>query len=391
MDGSKIQEHQNIITQIRLKAKKTEYERDKIMSKKDGMYYAPKSVTKNVVKEGDFTFSVATMKHGHIWGMTQGLIDAGARLKYVYEEDETLLKQFTEKFPDAMVCTELETILNDDETKLVAGAAIASERAELGRKVMESGKDYFTDKAPFTSLEQIEMIENVIKRTNKKYIVYYSELSHVESAVYAGQLVEKGAIGKVVQVMNLGPHRLNEPSRPEWFFEKEKYGGILCDIGCHNIYQFLEYTDSDNAEVVRSAIGNYNNPKHPGLDDFGEASLVSEKGHSHYFRVDWFTPDGLPCWGDGRLLILGTKGYIEVRKYIDPGKSEKGDNVLLVNDEVEQFENVSGKVGFPFFYGIIMDCLNRTELAQSQHRAIEASRLSIIAQNNAACLSQKFN
>lgn len=357
------------------------------MTNKDGMYYAPESRVDAVIQPGGFIFSVATLKHGHIYGMTQGLIDAGATLKYVYDDDQTLLDLFLEAFPMAQQSDSLEQILRDDETLLVASANITSERAELGKKVMESGKDYFTDKAPFTTLKQIEMIEKTIEETGRKYLVYYSELVHVESAVYAGQLVKQGAIGQVVQVMNLGPHRLNAQGRPSWFFNKEESGGILCDIGSHNIYQFLEYTNTDSARVARSAIGNFDHPNYPDFDDFGEASLVSDKGQSHYFRVDWFTPDGLSTWGDGRLLILGTKGYIEVRKYLDPGKSADGDNVLLVNGKEEIFECVKGKVGFPFFGGLIMDCLKRTEKAQSQIRAIEASRLAIIAQGLAEVLA----
>lgn len=353
------------------------------MNKKDGMNYAPKGKPNAVVSKGEFVFSVAGLNHGHIYGITNGLLEAGATIKYVYDDDKERLDKYLKTFPDAIPCGNLDRILGDDETKLVAGACITSERADLGIKVMEAGKDYFTDKAPFTTLEQIERVKKTIEKTHRKYLVYYSELIHVESAVYAKQLVDDGVIGDVIQVLNLGPHRLSESSRPDWFFEKEKYGGILCDIGSHNLYQYLEYCNIDTAEVLNSTIGNFNNPNHPELDDFGDANFVAKTGQSHYFRVDWFTPDGLGTWGDGRLILLGTKGYIEVRKYIDAGKSQQGDNVLIVTDEGEHFECVAGKVGFPFFGQLILDCMNRTEIAQSQHRAIEASRLSIVAQNSA--------
>ena len=50
-----------------------------------------------------------------------------------------------------------------------------------------------------------------------------------------------------------------------------------------------------------------------------------------YIRVDWFTPEGLPDWGDGRLTILGTEGYIELRKYIDIGGAPGIDHLFLVD------------------------------------------------------------
>ena len=253
---------------------------------------------------------------------------------------------------------------------------------------MESGKDYFTDKAPFTTLDQLAQARDVIARTGRKYMVYYSERLHVECAVFAGELIRQDAIGRVVQVLGLGPHRLNAPSRPKWYFEKEKYGGILCDIGSHQIEQFLHFSNSKDAKILHSAVANYNNPGHPGLEDFGEASLVGDNGASHYFRVDWLTPDGLRSWGDGRTLILGTHGYIELRKYIDiTAANPEGEQLLLVNDQGEKRFSVKGKIGTPFFGQLILDCLNRTENAMTQDHAFKAAELCLIAQRQAVNLS----
>ncbi|MFV0503789.1 MAG: Gfo/Idh/MocA family protein [Lachnospirales bacterium] len=350
---------------------------------KDGMSYAPKGKPSPVVKENEFIFAVAYLNHGHIYGMTNGLIEAGATIKYVYDTDEKRVEDFLKAYPQAKVAKSFQEILGDGEINLVASAAITNKRADVGMEVMEAGKNYFVDKAPFTTLEQIEKAKKVIEETKKRYFVYYSELIHVEAAVHAKGLIDAGVIGDVIQVLGLGPHRLNAKNRPDWFFKKGQYGGILCDIGSHNIYQFLEYANIDNAEVVRSNIGNFNNPNTPELDDFGEAMLVGENGSSHYLRVDWFTPDGLSTWGDGRVTILGTKGYIEMRKYCDVGKSKDGNNIIIVTGNKEEFVNVSGKVGFPFFGQLILDIINNTEVAQSQHRALKASELSIIAQNKA--------
>lgn len=353
------------------------------MDKNNGMYYAPKGKPKPVVEKDVFTFSVAFLKHGHIYGMTNGLTEAGATLKYIYDDDQELVDRFIKEFPQAVQVKTFEEILSDKETKLVASAAITSERADIGCEVMGRGKDYFTDKAPFTSMEQIERAKQVIKNTGMKYMVYYGEYLHVESAIYAKQLIDEGAIGEVVQVIGLGPHRLNAKSRPKWFFEKSKYGGILCDIGSHQIYQFLIFADVDQANIVTSQIANYDNPEYPELDDFGDTTLRSDTGKSMYLRVDWFTPDGLSTWGDGRTMILGTKGYIELRKYVDIAKSNTSDNVYLVNDEGEKHFNVHGQIGYPFFGELILDCMNRTEIAMTQHRALLAAELSVKAQMNA--------
>lgn len=354
------------------------------MNNMDGMNYAPKGRPAPVVKPGEFIFSVIALDHGHIYGMCNGLIEAGATLKSVYDPDMEKAKKFKEAFPEVTIASSEDEILNDKEVKLVASAAVTSLRCALGLRVMKAGKDYFTDKAPLTTLEQLEEARRTVIETGRKYMCYYSERLHVESAVFAGELIEKGAIGKVIQVMGMGPHRLNASSRPDWFFEKDKYGGILCDIGSHQIEQFMFYSGAKDAKVVSSRVGNYDHKEYPELEDFGDAMLTADNGATQYFRVDWFTPDGLRTWGDGRTFILGTEGYIELRKYINLAEDPAAENhVFLVNSQGEQRFDVTGKVGYPFFGQLILDCINRTENAMTQEHCFKVAELCVRAQMQA--------
>ncbi|MDF2669521.1 MAG: oxidoreductase [Paenibacillus sp.] len=353
------------------------------MQKADGMNYAPQGKPSPVVKPGEFVFAAMGLDHGHIFGMCNGLIEAGAELKWVYDPDPDKVANFVAKFPQVKAANDAEQILQDPEVRLIAAAAVPSERGPLGIKVMEHGKDYFTDKAPFTTLEQLQQAKAKTDSTGLKYAVYFSERLHVESAVHAGALINDGAIGRVLQVIGLGPHRLNLPSRPDWFFQLEKYGGILCDIGSHQIEQYLSFSGAKDAQVVHSKIANYNNKSYPEFQDFGDATLIGDNGSTNYFRVDWFTPDGLGTWGDGRTIIMGTNGYIELRKYINIAHSGTSDHLYLVNNEGEQHMELKGKVGYPYFGQLVLDCLNRTENAMTQAHAFKAAELCLIAQKQA--------
>jgi len=353
------------------------------MQRNDGMNYAPKGKPNPVVSHGEFPFAVMALDHGHIYGMCNGLIEAGARLKWVYDPDQVKVDAFCKAFPFVKVARSEDEILQDSEVRLVAGAAVPSRRCELGLKVMDHGKDYFTDKAPFTTMEQLEKARIKTEETGLKYAVYYSERIHVESAVFSGQLIKDGAIGRVLQVIGLGPHRLRAESRPEWFFKKEFYGGILCDIGSHQIEQFLHFAGAQDAKVVQSRVANYNNKQYPELEDFGDANLIADNGATNYFRVDWFTPDGLSTWGDGRTFILGTEGTIEIRKYVDVSRDPQGDQLYLVNHEGEHHFSLKGQVGYPYFGELILDCLNRTENAMTQTHAFKAAELCLLAQMQA--------
>jgi predicted dehydrogenase len=357
------------------------------MQKSDGMNYAPQGSFQTVCQPGEFVFAAAALDHGHIYGMCNGLREAGGELKWVYDLDPAKVDKFLSTYPGVRAASSLEEILGDTEVKLVAAAAIPCDRGPLGLRVMDSGKDYFTDKAPFTTLEQLEAARAKVAETGQKYAVYYSERLHVESAIYAGQLIEQGAIGRVHQVIGLGPHRISLSSRPAWFFEKEKFGGILCDIGSHQIEQFLYFTGAKDAKVVHSKVANYNYPQYPNFEDFGDATLVGDNGATGYFRVDWMTPDGLSTWGDGRMTILGSDGYIELRKYVDIAREQTSNHVYLVNKDGEQHFAVSGQVGYPYFGQLILDCLNRTEVAMTQEHAFKAAELCLIAQRDAMIIT----
>lgn len=293
------------------------------------------------------------------------------------------VQKFIEAYPEASVAASEEEILHDSTINLVASANIPVQRGPLGLRVLDAGKHYFVDKPAFTTIEQIEQAKQKVEETGLKWGIYYSERLHVESAVFAGQLIEEGAIGRVISVMGTGPHRANADSRPDWFFDPEQYGGILTDIGSHQIEQFLHYANAKSAKVLHSKVANYNYKQYPEFQDYGDATLVADNGATFYFRVDWFTPDGLGTWGDGRVTILGTEGYIEVRKYIDIARSHEGNHLYLVNGEGEKHFELTGKVGYPFFGKFILDCLNGTENAMTQEHAFTAATLCVEAQDKA--------
>jgi predicted dehydrogenase len=347
---------------------------------KDGMNHLPTGRFEAVVGPDEFPFAAAFLDHGHIYAMCRGLLDAGASLRWVYDPDPAKVKAFTTLYPAVRVADSFDRILQDPAIRLVAAAGVPCTRGPTGCLVMAAGKDYFCDKSPFTEFAQLEEARRSVAQTGRKFAVYYSERLHVECAVRAGELVKAGAVGQVVQVLGLGPHRLNQASRPEWFFQKRCYGGILCDIGSHQFEQFLYYSGATDATVVHAAVRNVAHPDRPGLEDFGEAVLQGNTGASNYIRVDWLTPDGLSTWGDGRTVILGTEGYIELRKYVDLGRSATPDHLLLADKQGERRFELRGQVGFPFFGELILDCLQRTERAMTQAHTFKAAELCLRAQ-----------
>jgi predicted dehydrogenase len=246
---------------------------------------------------------------------------------------------------------------------------------------MQQGMDVMSDKPGCTTLAQLEQIKACVAQTGRIWSVNFSERFETPASTLAAQLVSDGAIGAVVQTVGLGPHRLNRATRPDWFFRKACFGGILTDIASHQIDQFLHYTGSQAAEVVHAFTANYANSEDPELQDFGEISLRSDRG-TGYIRVDWFTPDALPNWGDGRLTILGTQGYIELRKYVDVGGQPGTDHVILVNGDRCEKIDASG-AGLPYFERLAHDIEHRSETAMRQVHCFTVMELALRAQQMA--------
>ncbi|GAB6276821.1 MAG: Gfo/Idh/MocA family oxidoreductase [Rectinema sp.] len=361
-----------------------------MQEKSSGQFYAPKGKAAPVCAQGECNIGVIGLDHGHIYGMCNGLTEAGAAIAMVYDRDAANVARFREVYPDAIPASSIDEILRASDIKLVASAIIPAERGPLGMRALEAGKHFFSDKPPFTTRTQVDLARRTVAETGKMYAVYYSERLHVEASVYAQRLIEDGAIGKIVHISGWGPHRISLDQRPEWFFDKANFGGILVDLGCHQIEQILFYAGARDASISASHTANYKFSRYRQFEDFGDASLVMDNGATGYFSVNWLTPDGLGAWGDGRTFIQGTDGYIEMRKYIDVASDPEGDHVYLVNHRGEYHFRAAGTCGFPFFGQLVRDCIDNTRTAQDQELTFRATELAIEAEEKAEKLRAKI-
>jgi predicted dehydrogenase len=340
--------------------------------------------------EHSIKFAVCGMSHDHIYGMIEAVRSGGGVLVAGWAGEPDKLAGFKKRFPDVKIAASQEEIINDKSIQLVLSSQVANERAPLGVRVMKSGKDFLSDKPGITDLEQLAAVRKTVAETKRIYAIMYSELLEVKAAVKALDLVQSGAIGKVIQTINIAPHQIvqgkggdagGSGGRPDWFWKPEQAGGILIDIGSHQVYQFLRFTGSTSAEIAESQVANINHPKYPNFRDFGDMVLTGNKGFG-YVRLDWFTPNGLGTWGDGRLFVLGTEGYIEVRKYTNVAVGKQGNNLFLVDQKESRYIDCNN-LPLPFGKQFVADVVNRTHTAQDQTECLLAAELVVKAQMKA--------
>jgi len=337
------------------------------------------SATASVVPR--LRFGVVGMNHGHIYGMVDAIVRGGGQLVSFHANEPELAADFARRYPAATQASDERAILEDPSIPVVLSSITPNERAPLGVRVMQHGKDYVVDKPGVTSLAQLAEVRRVQSATKRIYSVVYSERFENGATIHAGELVQAGAIGTVIQTTGFGPHRIHPPARPDWFWDPTRHGGIICDIASHQFDQFLYFTGSTSGEIVASQVRNVRHPEHPAFQDFGDV-MVRGNGGTGYIRVDWFTPDGLPTWGDTRLTILGTDGYIEVRKNVDLA-GRAGANHLFIADGASVRYIDCKAVDLPYGRQLVDDVLNRTETAMTQAHCFLATELALVAQQKA--------
>jgi predicted dehydrogenase len=325
-------------------------------------------------------FAAIGLNHGHINGQVDAVTRGGGQLAAFFAKEPELADAFAKRYPSAVRARSEREILDDPDIRLVVSAAIPDERAPLGTEVMRHGKDFMVDKPGAVTLAQLAEARRVQAETKRIYSVLI-ERHESKSVQKAAELIKAGAIGRVIQTVALAPHRMSPATRPPWFFDRPRYGGILCDLASHHVDQFVFFTGSTSAEIVAAQIGNVQNPQYPGLEDFGDVMLRGNGG-TGYIRADWFTPDGLGVFGDGRTTILGTGGYIEIRKSVDIAGRPGGNHLFLVDQKGTQYVDCAS-VPLPYGERLVDDVLNRTQTADDQARTFLAMELALRAEHEA--------
>jgi predicted dehydrogenase len=334
------------------------------------------------------TFAVVGLDHGHVVSLVLGLLGAGAECAgYWSETDTPWTAVVAEQAPHIPRVTDAAELLDNPDVDLIVTAAVPVRRAEIAVAALRHGKDVVADKPGAITHDQLAEVRAAVAESGRFWSVAFSERTASRATLHARRLIDDGAIGRVVQTLGLGPHHLRPETRPAWTFDPTLAGGILADLASHQVDQFLYLTGSQSAEVVASSVGNFGHADRPGFEDFGEVLLRSDHAQG-YARVDWYTPDGLGVWGDVRLTILGTDGYIEIRKNIDLGGTREGGDHLFLIDGKGTRHLESFDVELPYFRSVVADVLDRrTPLtAIPQELVFTATELALTAQRDATRL-----
>lgn len=278
---------------------------------------------------GKIRVGVIGLDHVHGLVLAGRLWQAGATIAAFHAEGGRNVAAMKLMGPTA-ASRSIDAVIDDPTIDLIVTAAIPRDRGDIAERALRAGKHVVADKPGVTTLDGLAALDRAVAETGKRWWVMFGERFENRAVAEACQRAQLGDIGQVVSVLGLGPHRMGADGRPDWFWDPEATGGILVDIGSHQADQFLMATGAGTAEVVTSAVGNVSSPRHPAMQDIGHMVLAGG-GAMGTHRVDYLSPSGLKTWGDGRLMIVGTDGTLEVRTNVDVA-GRKGKEHLIVVD-----------------------------------------------------------
>ena len=325
-------------------------------------------------------FAAIGLDHRHVYDLTAGLLAAGAVC--VGHDPETsdprVLAGFRKRFPNIPAVAR-DRLLDDPSIDFIVLCSVPRDRAAVAIEAMRRGKDVMVDKPGVTTAALLAEVEAAVRETGRIWSIVMGRLTSASVQAALG-VVRSGELGHLVSLTSLAPHRLNRALRPDWFFERDAYGGIINDIGVHSIDQFLAFAGASDATIGASTIGCFGTSP-PGFEDFAEITLRSAT-MTGTMRMDWFTPDGLPDWGDGRLFLVGTEGTLELRKNLDIEGRAGGDHLLVANRNRTRHQDCS-ELQVTYYRDFLDDVRDRTGRMLDGGRVFSVCRLALRCQSDA--------
>ena len=127
----------------------------------------------------------------------------------------------------------------------------------------------------------------------------------------ARRLVAEGAIG--TPTVAYGQKSYKRGNRPDFYRQRETFGGITPWVGIHAI-DWVRYVAGVDYRAVTSQHVKLHRPDYPDMEDAATCIYELANGGSAVMSFDFLRPAGAPTHGDDRLRILGEKGALEIRE-----------------------------------------------------------------------------
>ncbi len=325
---------------------------------------------------------VIGVEHLHVFEMIDGLVQGGAATVCHAADGGPLTDLFEAWRTDSARVT-ATAVLDDRSLDLIVIGSIPADRGRIAIEALSAGHHVLTAKPGVTTLADLEAVAAAVASSGRRWWVFFSERLANRGVSEAVRRVHAGHIGQLVAITGLAPHTLGAGTRPDWFFDPSRSGGILVDLAAHQADQLLALAGPGRTDVLAASVANVAAPDRLGMQDVGRMSLRHTTSSGRVVlsdhHVDYLSPSGLDTWGDVRLMITGTEGTIEVRSNVDPAGQPGSDHVIVVDAEAPRRLDVSA-VALDWAERLCSDIGAGTDTFMAHDHAVAACSITLRAQ-----------
>jgi predicted dehydrogenase len=222
----------------------------------------------------------------------------------VQDSDVELAHHYAAPFGAPVFAQVNEILAERPDVAVIAGRY--AERGTEAAAALRAGAHIIADKPLCTSLEQLNEVEQAVRVSGRSVTLLLEKRGYPETLA-AHEFIQTGGLGEIVGITSVGPHKLNPNTRPEWFFRRDEYGGIIGDLAVHDLDTALLFAPAQSAQVrgwVRAVAPN-------GFAHYGVASVITPTTVISA-EVSWLTPQASDVHGDYRMRVVGTRGTLEI-------------------------------------------------------------------------------
>ena len=252
----------------------------------------------------------AGFRHSHIFSL-YNYMQKNDEINIVgcFEADEDTKKDVTEKRGLNFNYNSYEELLNDSNVEVVAIGDCFGNRGKMAIDALRHGKHVFCDKPICTRLEELYEIRELSVKNNLQ-VGCMLDLRYMAQVSKVKEILRNDEIGKVHIVSFTGQHGLDYATRPRWYYEENKHGGTINDIGIHGLDLIRFITGKNLTKVDCAKTWNAFADKEPDFKDSAQF-MVDMEGMAVMADVSYAAPSFrgiLPTYWD--FKFWGTKGLL---------------------------------------------------------------------------------
>ena len=252
-------------------------------------------------------FGIYGCRHAHIHAFVEEMLSAGHRFVGVCETGGPWAEALSREYGAPLFDNEEQ--LFEQSPQIIGTAAVNCDRIGIIERCFERGIHVMTVKPAVIDDTGLDRLRDVISTGRIQVGMMLTE--RFSPAVYTlKRLIDDGALGQVIGLTLIKPHKLAADLREPWHFDMASNGGLIADLMIHD-FDLARWLCGSAPESMTGYVRRGFLACRPGVFDSARILIRTKKAQLVEMESDWRMPEGYFTYGDARIICTGTLGRAE--------------------------------------------------------------------------------